>query len=753
MSPSFGFVVLHYLAAPVTEQCVSFLLALGGDHPVVIADNASPDGSVSFLRQRFGNERRVSIISNDHNEGYAGGINAGCRFLTGHFDPDLVVALNNDVFIKDPLFLEKAAACYVEAPFGVLGPDVFCPASGAHQSPPHVLPPDLRKLAEIERDCAERARLMPAGYALKRASSYAARLKGSVRSGLRAVKHSLTARGQVNASESLAAAGRLPAESRVSGLHERPASNVVLHGACLIFSKPFLAARGYALDPGTFLYMEEDILAYECLRDGWTTRYEPSLRVEHLEDASTKASVRSRYGRERLKAVEKGRSASFLRSMMEKDLDTVRERGALLCGTPSPAGVRISLVGTGFASNPVNSVIFRKNAVCSAVSPGHAVSYCCFYDKDGGIRLGRKTRDAEWEDLETGLSGDPRDAHNALSLAADGEGALHLAVPSHNGALALFRSDPSGGAFLEETLPDCPARATYPEFHQQPGGSLLLLCRSGRSGDGALKVFRYTLPDRKWSLVHDRLLSGDGTASPYWQACTDPAGRLHITWSWRRTPDASTNRDLFYMVSDGEDLSRFTDGQGNETAVPQTPSVSCPVLRIPEGSGLVNQTSMTLDPDGMPCTALLMRTEGVFQYVLAYPRDGSWTLLDTKIRGTDFIPRGRGSLRLPCSRPLLLPAGKARFLLVARDAEQGGRIACHLLRTDPRGDLPVLMHTRFLTGCGAGAGEICCDTAAWEKQGRLDLFLQYCIHMPDNRCALDAESPAAVLSVGKEALL
>ncbi|WP_292295136.1 glycosyltransferase family 2 protein [Marivita sp.] len=60
------------------------------DFKVYVVDNGSTDGSVELIKSGYPN---ITIIENEENLGFAGGINCGFRAAAG----ELIVALNNDV--------------------------------------------------------------------------------------------------------------------------------------------------------------------------------------------------------------------------------------------------------------------------------------------------------------------------------------------------------------------------------------------------------------------------------------------------------------------------------------------------------------------------------------------------------------------------------------------------------------------------------------------------------------------------------
>ena len=100
-------------------------------------------------------------------------------------------------------------------------------------------------------------------------------------------------------------------------------------------------------------------------------------------------------------------------------------------------GVRTSRVGIGWARSSVNTVVFRTGSV---VSHGD-VQYTAYYDDSAHVVLAkRRLRDTTWTTVRTTYTNDVTDAHNAISLAVDGSGVLHVAWAEHNRALHYARA-------------------------------------------------------------------------------------------------------------------------------------------------------------------------------------------------------------------------------------------------------------------------------------------------------------------------
>jgi len=105
--------------------------AAHGSFEVLIADNASTDGSVEFIRENF---PRTRVIDNGGNLGFAGGNNNGAR----HARADLLVFLNPDTTVE-PDWLEELLKPFAD-------PTVGCTTSKI------LLLPDPRKLNTCGND-------------------------------------------------------------------------------------------------------------------------------------------------------------------------------------------------------------------------------------------------------------------------------------------------------------------------------------------------------------------------------------------------------------------------------------------------------------------------------------------------------------------------------------------------------------------------------------------------------------------------
>ncbi|WBS01025.1 BNR repeat-containing protein [Pseudoduganella sp. SL102] len=385
------------------------------------------------------------------------------------------------------------------------------------------------------------------------------------------------------------------------------------------------------------------------------------------------------------------------------------------------ADVRLIDVAPGWADNSVNAVIFRRHALVS----DREWQFIAFYDAEGRVVLGRrKLAGTSWELSPTQYQGNVRDAHNSISIGLDAAGVLHVAFDHHNGPLRYARGTAPHALALgaEEPMTGRDERSvTYPEFHSLAGGAMLFLYRDGGSGRGNLVVNRYDPAARKWSRLHDNLISGEGRRNAYWQAAVDGQGTVHVSWTWRESPDVASNHDIAYARSRDGGVT-WEDSGGRRMALPITEAGAEVAARVPQKSELINQTAMYADGAGRPYIATYWRKAGetVPQYRIVHLGEGGWRTLDLPFRRTPFSLSGMGTKAIPVSRPqLVVDERGANALLLFRDEERGNRVSAALVDI-ARGSWTV----RDLAEAPVGAWEPNLDPERWRRSGELSLFVQ-----------------------------
>jgi GT2 family glycosyltransferase len=101
--PLVSVVVLNYNGLTFIDKCLNSVLNNNySDFELLLVDNASTDGSLEYVKEKFGHNTRIKIIANDRNYGFAEGNNIGLRYVKGEF----VVFLNMDTEV-DSSWLEQ----------------------------------------------------------------------------------------------------------------------------------------------------------------------------------------------------------------------------------------------------------------------------------------------------------------------------------------------------------------------------------------------------------------------------------------------------------------------------------------------------------------------------------------------------------------------------------------------------------------------------------------------------------------------
>jgi len=250
MTILFGFVVLNYVNHQETIDCVDSITCLRGDnYRIVVVDNHSPNDSYDVLRKRFAGDARISVLQSGRNGGYSFGNNVGIAALRRAGIVDVVIA-TSDTRVEDAALLDRCAAAK-QAGVAVLGPYVRDP-NDVPQNPmeSHL---SLRYIAAL--------RLGPAWDALRYLLSRT-RLRRALQIG---VPDSVRSQG----------AGAL-------------VDVYMVHGCFLYLSEHYLS-QFPLLDEDIFMYGEEDLIAYNCLRKQLRVAYDPQMRVHHRDAKSTRS--------------------------------------------------------------------------------------------------------------------------------------------------------------------------------------------------------------------------------------------------------------------------------------------------------------------------------------------------------------------------------------------------------------------------------------------------------------------------------
>ncbi len=262
-----SFVILHYLSGETTSACIDSILSTYQQsytykYNLIIVDNCSPDNSFQYLQCRYQHLDCITFLSAPSNLGFAKGNNLGYIYAIDKLHSDFIIITNNDTIFKQKDFLEILLTKYQTAPCALIGPDILN-TGGYHQNPYRNAPVSDSSLKKWIRN----RRLWLLYLKLEKLF----RLSRWIPVFRRFY-------------ESKAVSGSTNWQDEKDG--------VVLQGACIIFTPQYIQHNpSYAFYPETYMYCEEDILAWLCRQQGLIIRYIPSLQVLHGESVSTELST------------------------------------------------------------------------------------------------------------------------------------------------------------------------------------------------------------------------------------------------------------------------------------------------------------------------------------------------------------------------------------------------------------------------------------------------------------------------------
>jgi hypothetical protein len=106
----------------MTAQCIRSLLKMTAeDYEIIVVDNGSKDGSVEYLQGRF---PRITVLSQDHNLGFAAGCNVGLK-LALERGAKYVLPLNNDTIVDVDLLSELERVAEEHGQAAMISPKIY----------------------------------------------------------------------------------------------------------------------------------------------------------------------------------------------------------------------------------------------------------------------------------------------------------------------------------------------------------------------------------------------------------------------------------------------------------------------------------------------------------------------------------------------------------------------------------------------------------------------------------------------------
>lgn len=402
----------------------------------------------------------------------------------------------------------------------------------------------------------------------------------------------------------------------------------------------------------------------------------------------------------------------------------------------------------------INSPSFKYQALSTLAAPGGSrYQFTSYYSNQGKLVVGRRKQLAGgWSDwtldktefTTADLGGD---GHRGSSIGIDGSGILHVSWGMHNDDMLYTRSNASvlndGGISLiggtvgnsDSLKYEFPlnSQVTYPQFYNIPGNDdLLMSYRTGYSGNGNMQLSRWSNSSHVWSGVHasssqpwiskDYLFDSLPDVSAYINPPVwDSQGNLHVTWTWRTSGDYQTNHNIMYAWSPNQGIDWYRQDDtlyqrwGNHAIDEDN---APPVISLPEGSSLINQTGMAVGPDDTIYTASWWAPnaasgDDVRQYMLSWFDGISWQVSQITNREVDET----SSLQ----RPAVAVDDDNRVLVVFSDGQRDKQVSIAISESLERNDWQIF----DLEGTYRIGDEPVIDLNRWHEDGVLSMLYCY----------------------------
>ena len=248
------FLILNYITYDETIKCVQSIIDMidSANYEIVIVDNSSPDNSGNKILKKYENNRQIHVILNEENVGFLAGNNVGYVYAKNKLKCDFIVMLNSDTYLIQNDFFKQIIIEYNKSKFAILGPQIHN-LNGKYQ----MHNGDLITISKLKKDLIK-FRILKIINKLN--FYYGPKEKNDVKN------------------------------------YDIRRENVVLHGCCLVFSPIFLYNFGELPVKSRFYYEEEILYIYSKMKN-LKTVYCPSVKIFHLQKASTTRHTKSNKNR------------------------------------------------------------------------------------------------------------------------------------------------------------------------------------------------------------------------------------------------------------------------------------------------------------------------------------------------------------------------------------------------------------------------------------------------------------------------
>lgn len=300
-----AFVILHYISIVDTEETIKSVKKNidTQSYHIVVVDNGSPNGTGNVLKENYKNDEQVTVVISEKNLGFACGNNLGINYVRKCFAFTFLAVLNNDIYLLEKNLVEKLYKEYDKSKFAVLGPMILTAEGKCNINPG-------RKQVISKREVMHKI------TRYKRQIFFGKIYMGRVYELLLKLYHNY-----------IYLPGRLADGEKKNKIYINREEMVQLHGCFLIFTNEFFEKLP-GFDERTFLYMEEDILFAQIVKNKLLSVYLPDIQVFHNEDQATnKVSKENERKKKLFMRNNYVNSAKVLMGVLDEMDDVINHRG------------------------------------------------------------------------------------------------------------------------------------------------------------------------------------------------------------------------------------------------------------------------------------------------------------------------------------------------------------------------------------------------------------------------------------------
>jgi len=121
-SPFVSIIILNYNGKIFLDECLTSIFNTKYENfEIILVDNGSSDGSVEYVKEKYGEKEKLRILALNKNMGFAKGNNEGFKIAKGEY----IIFLNNDVRVEENWLKELVKVMEENSNIGAAQPKIL----------------------------------------------------------------------------------------------------------------------------------------------------------------------------------------------------------------------------------------------------------------------------------------------------------------------------------------------------------------------------------------------------------------------------------------------------------------------------------------------------------------------------------------------------------------------------------------------------------------------------------------------------